>query len=163
MELKAQLQRSEAATRVVREAAEAAVKASYERGVLDTKEVAVVCKDYYTESWGVAMDRTGVPADFELRKVENIFFPEDIREIPNLDTPAETFLPTQATLLDPNALGGEEADKEAQQSAKDKPSKDFLTIRDVVLQAKEAESKSRTKGACSEVADPEKDVVKDKV
>ena len=51
------------------------MKASYERGVLDTKEVAVVCKDYYTESWGVAMDRAGVPANFELRKVENIFLP----------------------------------------------------------------------------------------
>ena len=57
--------------------------ASYERGVKDIEarlieEVAVVCRDYCTESWGVAMDRAGVPADSELRRIENIIFPEDI-------------------------------------------------------------------------------------
>ena len=46
---------------MAREAAEAAMAASYERGVKDTEarlteEVVVVCKDYCTESWGVAMD-----------------------------------------------------------------------------------------------------------
>ena len=61
VDLKAQLQQAKGAARVAREAAEAAVKASYEHGVLDTKtrlteEVAVVCKDYCTESWGVAID-----------------------------------------------------------------------------------------------------------
>ena len=30
---------------------------------------------------GVVMDRAGVPTDFELRRAENIFFLEDIREI----------------------------------------------------------------------------------
>ena len=55
LDLKAQLQQAKEATRVAREAAEATVKASYERGVLDienrlTKEVAVVCRDYCTES-----------------------------------------------------------------------------------------------------------------
>ena len=64
------------------------MKASYERGVRDTEtrlieEVAVVCRDYYTESWGVAMDRAGVPVDSEIRRVENIFFPKDIQEIPD--------------------------------------------------------------------------------
>ena len=59
------------------------MSASYDRGVADTethlaKEVAVVCRDYVSESWGVAMDRAEVPADFELRRLENIFFPEDI-------------------------------------------------------------------------------------
>ena len=49
------MQKVKDATWVAREAAEAAVKASYKRGVQDTKtrlseEVAVVCKDYYTES-----------------------------------------------------------------------------------------------------------------
>jgi len=57
--------------------------ASYERGVLDTEnrlteEMAVVCKDYCTESWGVAMDRARVPTDSELRRAKNIFFLEDI-------------------------------------------------------------------------------------
>ena len=64
---------------MAREAAEAAVNASYERGVLDTEtrlaeEVAIVCKDYVMESWGVAMNRAGVPADSELRRDESIFF-----------------------------------------------------------------------------------------
>ena len=85
LDLKAQLQRAEGAAWVAREVAEATVKASYERGVLDTEvrlteKVAVVCRDYCTESWGVVMDRAGVPADSELRRVENIFFPEDIRD-----------------------------------------------------------------------------------
>ena len=68
---------------MAKEAAEAAVSASYDRGVAETEtclaeEVVVVCRDYVTESWGVAMDRAGVPTDFKLRRLENIFFPEDI-------------------------------------------------------------------------------------
>ena len=65
--LKAQLQKAKKAARVARKAVEAAVKASYGRGVLDTEkrlveEVVVVCRDYCTESWGVAMDQARVPA-----------------------------------------------------------------------------------------------------
>ena len=83
LDLKAQLQQAKEAAQVAREAVEAAMKASYERGVLDTEtrlteEVAVVCRDYCTESWGVVMDQTRVPADSKLRKAENIFFLEDI-------------------------------------------------------------------------------------
>ena len=55
LDLKAQLQRVEDVARVVREAAKATVKASYERGVLDTEvrlteEVAMICRDYCIES-----------------------------------------------------------------------------------------------------------------
>ena len=83
LDFKVQLQKAKEAARVAKEAAEAAVKASYERGVLDTEnrlmeEVAIVCRDYCTESWGMAMDQARVPADSELRRAENIFFPEDI-------------------------------------------------------------------------------------
>ena len=46
--------------------------------------------------------------------------------------------------------------KEAQPPMKDKPSKDSLTIRDVVSQAKDAESKSKADGAHSEAADLKK-------
>ena len=64
---------------MAREAAKAMVNASYVRGVLDTEtrlaeEVAIVYNDYVMESWGVAMDRARVPTDFELRRVESIFF-----------------------------------------------------------------------------------------
>ena len=51
-----------------REATEAVMAAFYECRVLDTEacleeEEAVVCRDYCTKSWGVAMDRAGVLVD----------------------------------------------------------------------------------------------------
>ena len=127
-----------------------------------TEEVAIVCRDYYTESWGVAMDRVGVPADFELRRAENIFFPEDIWEIPKSDSPSEQLLLTQAPLLDAEVPEGAEVSKEALPPIMDKPSEDSLTIKDVVSQAKDAESKHKANGVHSEAADPEKDPSKDK-
>ena len=74
---------------MAREATEATVNKSYEGEVLDTEtrlaeEVAIICRDYVTESWGVAMDRAGVPTNSELRRVENIFYLEDIQEIPSM-------------------------------------------------------------------------------
>ena len=123
---------------MTREAAEKAVETSYDRGVRDiefrlTEEVAAVCRDYITISWGVALDRAAVPADSDLRKAENIFFPKDIREIPNLVAPEDP-LPTKDTTSDsqmPEAEG-------TQLAAKDKSPEDSLSIRDVVTQAKEA-------------------------
>ena len=94
--------------------------------------------------------------------MENIFFPEDIREILELDPPFEKLLPTQAALPDIDVLGGAGVDKEAQPPIKDKPSKDSLTIRDVVSQAKDVEFKSKAKGAHSKVADYKKNPPKDK-
>ena len=148
LDLKAQLQQSKEAARVAREAVEALVAAFYKRGVKDTEarlteEVVVVCKDYCTESWGVAMDRAGVPADSELRRIENIFFPEDIREIPDSD-PLEKLLSALTAVLDPVVPEGKGVDEEAQPPAKDKSSENTLTIKDVVSHAKDAESKSTT-------------------
>ena len=78
-----ELQKAKDAAWVAREASEAAEMSSYERGVQDTtmrlaKEVAGVCRDYYTEVWAEALNRARVPIDSELRKAENTFFPEDI-------------------------------------------------------------------------------------
>ena len=72
---------------MAREASEAAKMTSYERGVQETeswlaKEVVWVCRDYYTETWVKALNRGGVLADSELRRAENIFFLEDIQEVP---------------------------------------------------------------------------------
>ena len=122
---------------MAKEAAEAAVKASYERGVLDTEnrlteEVAVVCRDYCTESWGVAMDWAGVPTDSELRRADNIFFPEDIQEILESDSPSEKLLSAQAPFPDIDVLEGAGLDKVAQPPTTDKSFEDSLTIRDVV-------------------------------
>ena len=108
------------------------------------------------------MDKAGVPKDFKLRRAKNIFFPKDIWETPDSNSPTEKLFPAQTTLSNTNVPGGEGMDKEAQPPEKDKPSKDSLTIRDVVSQAKEAESKSKAKGACSEAADLEKNAAKDK-
>ena len=54
-DLKAELIKTKKAARLAREAVEAAVAASYERGVADTEarlteEVATVCRDYITMS-----------------------------------------------------------------------------------------------------------------
>ena len=117
---------------MAREAAEKAVAASYDRGVHDTEvrlaeEVATVCREYITTSWGVALDRVAVPADSDLRKAENIFFPEDVREIPNEVASAEP-LPTDSSL--PEAGGMEQA-------AQGKSPEDSLCISEIVAQAKE--------------------------
>ena len=123
---------------MARDAAEKAVATSYDRGVRDTEvrlteEVATVCKDYITMSWGVALDRAAIPADSDLRKVENIFFPEDIRKIPNAVAPKEP-LSTKALASDSPMPETEDA----QPVEKDKSPEDSLSIRDVVAQAKEA-------------------------
>ena len=140
-DLKAQLLQAEEAARLAKEAVEVAVAACFERGVMDTEarlieEVAVVCRDYITESWGVALDLAAVPADFDLRRIENFFFPEDIREIPSFDPPEE--LPSAPTTT-PNStiLEGKGGNEEMQPSPKDMSPEDALTIRDVVAQAKE--------------------------
>ena len=78
------------------------------------------------------MDWAGVPADSELRKAKNVFFLEDIREIPESDPPSEKLLFAQASLPDTDVPEGVKVDKEAQPPTKDKPFEDSLTIRDVV-------------------------------
>ena len=139
-DLKAELAKVKEGARLAREAAEKVVATSYDRGVRDTEirlteEVAVVCRDYITMSWGVALDRAAVPADSDLRKAENIFFPEDIREIPDAVAPEEP-LPTKALASDSSMPEA----KDAQPAVKDKLPEDSLSIREVVAQAKEAVS-----------------------
>ena len=99
-DLKSELAKVKGEARLAREAAEKAVAASYDRGVKDTEvrlaeEVATVCREYITLSWGVALDRAAVPADSDLRKTENIFFPEDVCEIPD-EVATEEPPPTKA-------------------------------------------------------------------
>ena len=157
-----ELQKAKNAAWMAREATKAAVKASYERRVRDTEtwlaeEVVKVCKDYCTESWQVAMDRAGVPADSELMRAKSIFVPEDIREIPESESPPEQLLTSQAPLLDAKVSKGAEVGKRAQSSMKAKPSKDALTIRDVVSQAKDAEARSKASDVHSKAIDLKKD------
>ena len=132
---------------MAREAAEAAVNASFESRVLDTKthlteEVVIVCRDYVTESWGVAMDQAGVPIDSELRRAESIFFPVNIWEILDMFPSTEQLPPTQSPLADAKVPKATRGGEEAQLPMKAKSFEDALTIRDVVSQAKDAKLKS---------------------
>ena len=79
------------------------------------------------------MDWAGVPVDSELRRLENIFFPEDIRETTNTVPPTGEPLTLQAPPFDNEVSKGARVDEKVQPSAKAKPSKDAFTIRDVVL------------------------------
>ena len=83
-------------------------------------------------SWGVALDRAAVLADSDLRKAENIFFPEDVREIPD-EVATEEPLPMKALTSDSAMPEAEDA----QPAVKDKLPEDSLSIREVVAQAKE--------------------------
>ena len=56
-----------------------------------TAEVTVVCRDYCAETYYKTLDRAGVPVDFDLRRADKVYYPEDIREDP-------TALPPPATL-----------------------------------------------------------------
>ena len=140
--------------------------ASYERGVTNTEarlpeKVVAVCRDYITVSWGVALDRAAVPADSDLRKIENIFFPKDIREIPCLFPPEEppSALTTAPDSIIPEGKGG---NKKVQPPAKDKSPEDALTIRDVVAQAKEAGPKPTAEGDHPEAEVPANSSAQDK-
>ena len=82
-----------------------------------------------------------MPADFDLRKIENIFFPEDICEIPGSVPPEE---PVSTKAITSDSLIPEA--EEVQPPAKDKSPEDTLTIRDVVAQAKEAVSEPKAGG-----------------
>ena len=79
------------------------------------------------------MDQVEIPTDTELRRVENIFYPEDIQEIPSMVPPTEHPFITQAPPPDGEVSKGAGVDEEALLSTKAKPSEDALIIRDVVL------------------------------
>ena len=56
-----------------------------------TTEVTVVCREYCAETYNQALDRAGVPTDSDLRRVDQVYYLEDIKE----DT---TALPPPVTL-----------------------------------------------------------------
>ena len=111
LDLKAELQKAQEALKVAQEAAKAAETAAYERGILETEarltgEVTVVCRDYCTETYFQALDRAGIPTDFYLRRADQVYYPEDIREDPTAPPPPATLpppLPEQPlTIQDPS-------------------------------------------------------------
>ena len=98
LDLKTKLQKDEEALKVAQEAAKAAETAAYERGVLETEarltvEVTMVCRDYCAETYNQALDRAGVPADSNLRRADQVYYPEDIKEDTIAPPPPAALLP----------------------------------------------------------------------
>ena len=157
---------------VAKEAAKAAEAVAYEHGVVETEarltaEVTIVCRDYCAETYYEALDRAGVPADSNLRRVDKVYYLEDIREDPTA-LPPLTALPLPPpkqplTTQDPSQgieipigvqkekwvmwgisrLDEKVRVKGVQPPADANPSEDALTIEDMVSKDKVAESKSR--------------------
>ena len=100
--------RAKEEAQLVREATEAEKKASYQLGAEETEaklseELPEVCRDYYNISWAHALNAAGVPADSALRLPEKVFFPLEIREIPDEATEATeqaTVVPDAIPLID---------------------------------------------------------------
>ena len=83
---------------MAQEAAKAAETVAYKRGVLETEvrltaEVIVVCRDYCAETYNQALDRAGVLADFDLRRADQVYYPEDIKEDITAPPPPAALLP----------------------------------------------------------------------
>ena len=159
---------------MAQEAATAAENLAYERGVQETEtrltiEVIAVCREYYAETYSQALDRAGIPADSDLRRTNQVYYPEDLREdptpppplvnIPPPPPPNEPFL-AQKSSQDSELPIGVEKEKEQEkekEKAKEKekekkkeqnkadtnPSKDALSIGDMVSKVKVVGSKSK--------------------
>ena len=127
-------------------------------------------RDYCAETYKQALDRAGVPTDSDLRRADQVYYPEDIREditgppppttlpLPPPEQPLTTQEPPQGAKV----LAGvqkekkgevvasqtkEKVKKKGKEKAKNKadanPSEDALRIGDVVSKVKATESKSK--------------------
>ena len=106
LDLQAKLQKANEALKVAQEATKAAKTSAYEHGVLKTErrltaEVTVVCREYCVETYNQALDRAGIPADSDLRRVDQVYYPEDLRENTTAPPPLVTLplpLPEQSLI-----------------------------------------------------------------
>ena len=151
LSLKVELEKAKAEAQAIQEATQATERVAYERGILETEqrlaeEVAEVCRDYCYMTWDVALKNAGVSTNSELRRVDRVFFPEHIREIPTdlssaaLPLPSLEQVPSAQDLpIDIGTSTRVGTGKEGLPPASDAPSEDALTIRDVTSQAKVVE------------------------
>ena len=70
---------------------------AYKRGVLETEatltaEVTAICRKYCAETYNQALDRAGIPADYDLRRTDQVYYLEDLREN-TIAPPPSTALP----------------------------------------------------------------------
>ena len=97
LDLKAKLQKAKEALKVAQEAATAAETSTYECGVLETEarltaEVIVVCWEYCAKTYNQALDRAGIPTDSNLRRVDQMYYLEDLRESTTASPPPAALL-----------------------------------------------------------------------
>ena len=90
-ELREELRKAREVVQLVKEAAEAEKQVAYTLGVEETKarltkELSVVCRDYYDISWGEAFDVAGVPVDYDLRQPKSIYYDLEIRKLSGPDS-----------------------------------------------------------------------------
>ena len=155
---------------MAKEASRATEMVAFEHDILETetrlaKEVAGVYRDYYAKVWAESPNRAGVPTNVELRRAENIYFLEDIREVikmlpPSIADPFPTskqLSTIQAPPPSAEVSTGDGKGKEVQLLTKANQSEEDLTIKDVVSKAKDVESKSKASDTQSKVANPKKD------
>ena len=162
---------------MAQEAATVAETSAYERGVLDTEarltaEVTVVCRKYYAETYNQALDQAGIPADSHLRRVDQVYYPEDLRKNTTAPSPPTALplpppkqslttqepskgaeVPARAKKEKNGAVVASRTEEKAKEKEKGKenvknkvdanPSEDALTIGDMVSKAKATESKSK--------------------
>ena len=98
-----------------------------------------MCRDYCFVTWATALNSAGVSTEFELRMAEMVFYLEHIREIPTDHSSAalpsaalEQVSSVQGLPVDVGTSAGVGTGKEVTPLASDTPSKDALTIRDVI-------------------------------
>ncbi|XP_030945356.1 inner centromere protein-like [Quercus lobata] len=94
----------------------------YEIGIAETEkalraEVPEVCRIYYARTWSEALNRVGVKASSELRKLENIFYPEAIR--PSVLLPHQTDAPSSVINLNEEVLPRNSPPRGQPESAKE--------------------------------------------
>ena len=161
---------------MAQEAATVAETSAYERGVLETEarltaEVTVVCRKYYAETYNQALDQAGIPTNSDLRRVDQVYYPEDLRKNTTAPSPPTALPlppPEQSLTIQEPSKGAEvparakkekngavvasrteekakekEKGKEVKKKADANPSEDAFTIGDMVSKAKTVESKSK--------------------
>ena len=52
-----------------------------------TAEVTTVCREYCAETYNQALDQAGIPADSDLRRTDQVYYLEDLREESNPPPP----------------------------------------------------------------------------
>ena len=136
-----------------------------------TAEVIVVCREYCAETYIQALDWVGIPADSDLRRVDQVYYPKDLKENTTALLPFAALPPhsEQSPTIPEHSQGveapvGAEKEKneavvasQTEEKAKEKekgkekaknkadanPYEDALIIGDMVSKAKTTESKSK--------------------